>query len=368
MRNTQTWVITWTFAAVFLGAGGPVAVEAATGQDAESPPEQRVESRGLWPSDRMIDLWFTRVARDMARDYGFDEYQQQATQELMSRHFKGFLDRNRGQLERLIIEFGEAQLAEEPPSPEFAAEWAQRALPLVTDFQGLMTNMTDEMRDYMTEDQETLLDVNMAGLNVAVDFVDRRLNLFAEGGFEPEIHWMGKHSSRIATEHERKQIVRDAFVARQTAVDRLNDSGGAGGGAAVLAPPAELKKSAPTSAPATPEKDEWARYVDEFIRKYGLDDEQQQKARSILQDQYAQRDQFYSRNYNAFDRLSKLYTAAKTDEALTKAEEQYKKLTAPLDTMFDVLKKRLDRLPTTAQRRAWAEKETAGNTDEKRHE
>jgi len=342
-------------------AGAWLAVCPLAAQDAPRDGDSKRESRGLWPSDRLIDLWFQRVARDMSRDYGFDEYQQQQTQELMSRHFKDFLNRNRGQLETLIMEFAESQLAEEPPSPEFAADWAQRALPLVNDFQGLMTGMTDEMRDYMTEDQEALLDVNLSALDVAVGFVDRRLNLFAEGGFEPEIHWTGNRKVRRMSEVERKQVVREAIAAREAAISRMSGApatGAGGGGAPVPVAAAAPPKNA---APAQPggEKDEWARYVDEFIVKFKLNDEQQQQARSFLQDQYAERDKFYERNAHALERLSGLFAKAKSDAEVDKAETQYQKLMAPVDNMFEVLKKKLDRLPTRAQRSDWALAEEA---------
>lgn len=100
----------------------------------------------------------------------------------------------------------------------------------------------------------------------------------------------------------------------------------------------------------------WTKYVTDFIRKYKLDDEQTQKAMSILTDCQAEA----KRHMEAYrprltELVPKMVDARDTGDhkEAERIERELEELRAPLDRIFESsLKPRLERLPTRAQRRA----------------
>ncbi len=113
---------------------------------------------------------------------------------------------------------------------------------------------------------------------------------------------------------------------------------------------------APASQPAiVPNRvdDAWEKYTRGFIQRYRLNDEQTQKAWSILRDCQRQRTSYLRsrrEQIGAFEeRLLLKKSAADRDELLRKLEE----LRKPIERIFEErLKPRLDKLPTRAQRKA----------------
>ncbi|MFO0836888.1 MAG: hypothetical protein U1D55_00050 [Phycisphaerae bacterium] len=123
-----------------------------------------------------------------------------------------------------------------------------------------------------------------------------------------------------------------------------------------LVPPVIAVRPAP---PVKPHESEWEQYVRQFIERYKLDDQQSQKAYTILNDCKAAAEKITRGNEGEIEQLDKRKTelAASKDankaKELAKIEEQRKKLLEPLTRIFEQqLKPRLERLPTRAQRKA----------------
>lgn len=98
----------------------------------------------------------------------------------------------------------------------------------------------------------------------------------------------------------------------------------------------------------------WKRYTEDFIKRFGLDDDQAQKARQLLADCEDRARQYVSGHRDRFDPVERdLETAARSGarDDRGRARERLAELLKPVDEIFeDVLKPRLEKIPTRAQR------------------
>lgn len=88
----------------------------------------------------------------------------------------------------------------------------------------------------------------------------------------------------------------------------------------------------------------WDRYVRDFTRRYRLDDSQQATAQSVLREMLDRREAYEQSHRDDFDAARKL--------ALPDQQKRLAELNQPVEYLFSQLKSRLDRIPTTEQRRA----------------
>ena len=108
----------------------------------------------------------------------------------------------------------------------------------------------------------------------------------------------------------------------------------------------ELRKKRRTPAILTPRASKWRRYTMNYIERYELDAAQRNSAESILRDVEAKA--------TIFERAQ----GAKLKELIERGDtETARNRMGPLDSLFDELTKRLDRLPTASQRAAVANSE-----------
>lgn len=295
------------------------------------------------------------VEKRLARDYNLDDYQREELRQLLHEHVPRFLRKHRDVLQDLWAEWLEAQASPVPPSPDQAARWAERLLPIVGEFQGMVDELATGMREFLDDDQEVLLDGYLAAGKLVTRSLTSRLKLFAEGGFEPELHWPGYRHVRHAGIAEARRLRQKVERSRQAAMERSRAL--RAGGEAEPAEPARLAAevvvpgAGPTSRPA---RDEWARYVEWFIRRYQLNDEQQQKARQLLKQQSERRDQYLRTRVSEMERITAMFEKARSEKERALAEASYARLNRPVERMFEELKRKLDTLPTRAQRRAAA--------------
>ena len=92
----------------------------------------------------------------------------------------------------------------------------------------------------------------------------------------------------------------------------------------------------------------WEKYVAQFILRYKLDKDQQQKAWTIYRQCRSRAERYLSSRKQAIEELESRLRVAFTDAGLL---SKRKALSAPIDEIFNrELKPRLDRLPTPAQR------------------
>ncbi|MBU0640813.1 MAG: hypothetical protein KKB50_18260 [Planctomycetes bacterium] len=355
-------VLLWVVPASWGQAYGDEEKERPREQKKEDKKEE-IPSAGFWPTQRMMELFIERTSEDLAERYDFDEDQLYNTQELFKERFPRWLTDNRARIQTVLNEFIEAQLAGEAPDPEHVADWAQRALPLLEDFQGLVHETSGDMREYLTEEQQLILAGELAAFDTGVKFTSTKLYRWREGGYDPEVEWVQDRRDRRRIDHmEQQRLEQDMNAARHEAIARAG-GGEYGAGEGEYQHAMEVR---PQNSPRAPGKqaaaqqqatDEWARYVEDFIRRYQLNEEQQNSARRTLEKRRTARDNYLARKGAEMERIQKLFKTADTAEAVEQAEASYKKLNEPVERMFTQLKEKLNSLPTRKQRQQAAKGE-----------
>ena len=329
-------------------------------EDDERPQrKQHLPPAGFWPTETMMERFIDRITEDMGEAYDFDEDQLYNTRELWKERFPTWLNENRAEIMEVTNEYIEALLDGEPPDAGYVADWAQRALPLFDGFTDVFEDVSEDMRTYMTEEQEVILDGHVAAFRTGMSFMNQRLGVWSEGGFDAETEWPGSPGHREA-EREREQEVQEAI--RQAELEARGELVEAPDGSLVA--PAEVRPAA-APKPAAQPRDEWTKYVEDFVRHYQLNDEQQTRAFKALRFQQEQRDKYLRRTGDRLARAKAVLAAAENEEERAVAQERHEKLTRPLGRMFTQLKEKLDKLPTRKQRVAAAQtKAEAAQTEQ----
>lgn len=309
----------------------------------------------------MIDLAIDRISDEMAKVYAFDEDQLWSTRDVLKQRFPQWMDQNRAEMQTLSNQYFEALLSGEPPTPEEVAHWSARALPLFNEFTQLVDDTTEEMRTYMTDEQQVLLNGQLAAMQVGMTYMQQRLNTWKDGGYDWETEWPRSHEFKKQQGAREKQLQNEAERAANDAMGispeggAAVEPGGMGTPEAGPAAPAERgKERRPTSQPKTGPKDEWTVYVENFIKRYQLDEEQQGQARKCLTSSLEERDKYLKRKLPDINKVEDKLKAAKTDEERETVRAELTKLNAPLDRYFGQLKDRLVRIPNRKQRAAAA--------------
>lgn len=358
----------WILAVVLLAA--PVA--AAQQQDPE-PRDKDAQTLQQDDADKpvfvlqvppeLLDNGLNRlVEQRLAKDYGLDDYQQEEMRQVLQAHVPAFLKEHQQELQGLLSEWLVAISADTPPDPEYAANWAKRFLPIVEDFKGMVDGVSTDMRGFLDDRQQVLLDGYLAAINVGTTAVSDRLHEFEAGYFNPDEHWLGNKHARDRGPVDGAKIMAEMENVRRTAMAESTHA--PGNGAAATSTPegiglaGDTKPAVKVTKETPREKDEWERYVESFIQRYKLNSEQQQKARGFLKQQADRRDSYCGSKASKFEQVKRMFKNAEGDpQKKALAESALQRLYTPIDRMFEQLKERLDTLPTRAQRKAAAEAE-----------
>lgn len=110
--------------------------------------------------------------------------------------------------------------------------------------------------------------------------------------------------------------------------------------------------------------DEWGKYVKSFIAKYKLDEGQQSRAWVIYRDLKQRGDKMRTRIDGIVKPLEAQLGTTKDAAGRERLQSQIASAKKPLDQMFEDLKRRLEGLPTRAQRKE-AESSAGGGTKSK---
>ncbi len=344
--------------------GAALALSAAAAQ--EQGPPQRPPPRGdrgagaMWPSERLVDLAINRIVDRMAEVYGLDEDQLWDTRDVLKARFPQWLQQNRAELQSLMMQYFEAVMGDEPPTPEEVADWAARAAPLVEEFTSLVDETTEDMRGYLTDEQQVLLDGQLAAMQVGMNYMQQRLATWRAGGYDWQTEWPRSDVFREQEVQRRQRLEREAEREKRIAMGLPADTGSVPGGAASAGGAAAAAKPlAPTRPGSVGKKDEWETYVANFIERYQLDDAQQNSAHKFLRDQQELRDKHVQKHVDDIKSLEARQKAAGGEEEKERVRAEYERLNRPIERYFQRLKDRLETLPTRKQRAAAAQAEEA---------
>lgn len=338
LQRSRRWAPLLLAALLSLGLSG--AHSAAGFQDDGLQPTQEVPLEGFWPTRLMIERFLDRAVDEMTEQYTFDEEQRARTRDLLGERVPEWMNANRAEMQTLMNRFIEAQMHDEPPSPADVAQWAQRVQPLLVEFEDVFTGVTESMREYLRDEQITLLDAEFAAFQAGVGLVKNKVAVWADGGYDPETEWTAPGEDRRRREREERNEMRAAMdTARDEVVLAPTDPSGP----AADVPGAESSESQPV--------DEWALYTQRFVQRYDLNRDQRQKANAFLLSKQEERDKYLQQKSRELERVTQMAFAAQSDEARAKARAAFDKLNEPIDRVFSQLKEKLETLPTRAQRR-----------------
>ena len=327
-------------------------------KDAEEEPLRFFVSPGVLRNglDRLVD--------EIDDKMSFDDEQYMAVRRIMQEKVPEFLREHHKQLNALANSYFEAYYDGEPPDSVFVAEFADNALPQLTEFNDLMHELAEEFRGVCNEDQIAMVDGYMAGFEVAVQAGHDRLKLWSEGYFDPETEWRGSPQFRPA-EGARAQELEDKMVAAsQLKIDEYRSRRAAAGAPGATGDQPAARAAAPGSA-----ADAWDAYVKAFIARFQLDSEKQQRAWQYHARYAEDRDRYLRRKLDDMTAIEQMYadaakldTEEKADEATKlreRADTAMNEIESSVNEIFERLKEKLDTIPTRKQRREAAEREAA---------
>jgi len=338
MSTTRTWI----------GSSlvGILAVAAAAQTAHKDQRPSRQQPQMLFLTDEIVDLALDRLADKMAKEYSLDEDQLWNTRDLLHERFPEFIKQNRGEIVTLVNDYLKATLSGEPPSPEYVADWAERAAPLLNEALDMAEDTADDMRPYMTDEQQILLDGRLAAFRVGRQYMTQRMNAWRAGQYDWQTEWPRSEAFKKNERIRQRQLHEQAQVARYEAMGVTPSEG------VVLA--ADRSAVRPHATRARGPRDEWAQYVESFIKRYQLNEAQQNSARKYMRRYQDLRDKYVRRRGPSIDAIAAQAKAAKTDNEKQRAAAELARLNRPIDRLFENLKDDLNKLPTRKQRAAAA--------------
>lgn len=286
-----------------------------------SPPPPPME--GLWPSDKLMSQLLLRWADDVCVQFDLDESQREKASSGLVKRWSPFLNEKRGQLQPLLNEFVEMRMDLKPPSADQVKAWAQRALPVFQECREQMNQGTTEFREILHSGQRIKFEIEAAKFNAGMVYAEHKLMRWREGDFEEKELWEPTPAERRKrrAEKERKDHA-DRAAAARTEKD-----------------------------PIAVELDSWEEFTKQFILKFALDEPQRLAALSCLEELRGRALEHRDRHRSEIARLeSRIQRHAGSETELNDIKIELSKLYGPVDEMFQELKRRLEAIPSDAQR------------------
>jgi len=327
-------------------AFGPMlcAAEVRTEPNASAVPDS-----GFWPTPRMVEVLLLKGVDAISERYQFDESQYGAIRKDFLVRYPELLKRHRAALQPIVNEILEMGLAEEKPTPETVAEWAQKLDPVVADTRKALRATHDEIAPLLRPDQKRRWDVDFAQLMIGLGVVDAQLALWKRGQFDPN-EWPPKLAG--APRGPSASSPTTAETPPTSPIEVIVSGFGAASGRRLDTVGDRRNEPSNTKGPTGPSEiplDRWEGYVKEFIRTHDLDKAQANQAMAILRDVRQRAKQYQDKNKDEFKRIDRESAVSGPDRRAV-LREQLKYLQAPLNDLFDELRSRLDGVLGSNQR------------------
>lgn len=290
-----------------------------------SPPAT-VTTDGFWPTPKMLDGLLARWADDDAVKYQLDAATTDRHRQQLVQRWTRFARENRAVIQPLLNEYIESRLDMAPPDPTAVQDWASRATPMFESFREEFMRSHDELSAILPPVQRAKLAMDGVKIGAAMELFRARLRAWGDGRFDEHEWWdppRGVRSER-GDAPTRESDRRDDNPDRRTAKEKINE---------------ELLR--------------WDYHVAQFIESFNLDEAQRQTAYSILRECRAAA----SAHLDRYRARMELLERGVARHGGTMDDEQRAEATAvygPVDAIFVEMTRRLEQIPTTAQREAAA--------------
>jgi hypothetical protein len=303
---------------------------------------------------------FDTLVGALSDRYMLSEEQEQIMRRTIQRESQELFMKHSGRIMQYGLEAIQTRIAGEPFTPEQVARWVSLAEPVFMDARERVKVVSERFMEHLDPEQQGLLRRDLE----ADDRRATRMLEMAQGWKRGE--WQasdwgldedpiqtgagraadaaaGQDAAAAGAADPRKSrpgVTRAEDAPQEPpATDTPSDTAAPSGG-----PPAT-----PPAAAAVTDNDPWAQYVRDFTRRYSLNDTQQQRAWLIYKEVRQHRDQLL-RRAAARGTANEPPPAGSTPAPPILDEKQQ----SAVDRLYEQLKRRLERLPTRAQRKAAA--------------
>jgi hypothetical protein len=311
---------------------------------------------------------FNALASIIGDRYLLSEEQQQQAAGLVARESFGLFMRHSDRIMDYSLDMLKTRASGEAITPEQVARWVELAEPVLKDGRERMTAVAKEFGSQLDPEQQQMLQRDLGAANRRLDRMEQLSQKWKRGEWSPE-DW-GIADDPIQLEGEIKREMEQGEqnapgesrpdAAGQTAERRPGkEPPDTPDGQSPQRPGRPTGRAADSEQPRRPDQasvvapadeHEWARYVRDFIRRYDLNEAQQNRAWAIYRDVRAYGDRIEERVTKAVADLTERRARTQDADALAKLDSQVAAARQPLDRIFEQMKRRLDRLPTRAQR------------------
>lgn len=382
----------------------------AAGQD-----DERYETAGVDALLGSMDLLINNYTRTLTEKYGLTNEQAEFAQYIMRQKANQFLD---GREEEVRMTLGRmfAVRGGGDMDPGELIDWGVQMRPLFEAAKDVIVQGNNEFREILTEDQRRIHDRDLEQMQESFAETEDQLTRIVSGEMTVDEFRNPRRSAQRRSAGRTKNpganrpslqpgatrpVARSGEESMNEAARLKKESQEQPlrekmrGERTPLRPTAEAKPAAPeprrptprpaaggaaAAAPsrATPERDDrapqrvaapkpgwegdWEKYVREFIQKYDLNDEQKQRANSVLDDCKKQAHRYLDSRKSRIEAMEKQIAELQKSKDRSKNND-LQKLRAAIDDMrkpvtqiFErQLKPRLEKLPTRAQLKAASE-------------
>jgi hypothetical protein len=334
---------------------------------------------------------FERMVGLLSERYDLDDQQQRKLQELMAREMQNMFQNHGPRVMQYTMEAIQTRAAGDAFTPEQVARWSEMAQPVFEDARVRFDQAAEEFIQTLRPEQQEVVRVDLEANRTRQDTFIAMGERWRRGewqasdwGLEADPIQVAGEMRRAAGEvpdapsmpppgefgpgapppppgftpeaqNQQPDDVPDAPDMAERGPTRRGPGGPpvAGPGTPGEGPPgpAQRGRRGPAGAQAAADSDPWAKYVREFIARYKLNEDQEAAAWRSYQDLHPRGEQIRKRYQEQTDALkSRLASEPERQAAAVKEHERAQQ--AALDKVFEQLKARLERLPTSAQRAA----------------
>jgi hypothetical protein len=309
-------------ALIVIATAGWLSASAATAQSPASQPTGSAPAPvQFWPPDDMVDALLRSWATAATEAYDLTPAQQRQVETQLRARWPKFLTDNRDDLQPLLNEYLETRLAGAAPAAETARNWARRGLPLVEKLQAFVEEGNTHLSGVLTAEQRSKFAADRARLGDGLKGLRTQLQAWEGGNYREEEWWKLARPEPATQRAERTPPRKATSAPRAQALTEF-----------------DLEMVA------------WDGYVRDFMARYELDDGQRKAAESILVEMKARARAYYHSRRLRIAAMEELIHYPRLETTQADIRAQLVELYGPIDEMFAELQRRLQLIPTEAQK------------------
>ena len=275
---------------------------------------------------------FQAMMQIVSDRYLLDEQQERRLGGIMARESTAFFLKHSDRILEYAVDVIETRAAGEAVTAEKVARWVELAGPVFDDAQRMFNRTAEQFSQTLDPEQRRLVQRDLDAANRRMKRIGELRVQWQRGDWQPS-DW-GIETDPIQLAAEQRAAGKARADQPEKSGEKTTDARGE----------PEKREADAARELASTDNDLWAQYVRSFIRKYRLNDGQQQRAWLIQADEKELREALRRRNAKQNTDLNRATSRAAALE-LTPRQR------ATLDRLFEQMKRRLERLPTRSQRK-----------------